>query len=1566
MRILFSTGSPAHYMAPPRLSDDQVNCGPHWVDRDIGGHFVSLGTPLGEYDLAAVAARLPAAQQPDAVVCLVDAARQSLPRNLRGCRCPKILLVADTHHLNAPITNMVRYALSEPFDRVVLLYDRHHWEFFHAAGVKNLHWFPGLTFPHGDATVAAARATTREPRLGFVGTTGICHQRRTQLLTQLNAQAVPSVVTSLAQREALAFYGSSRVGFNASLNGDLNLRVFEILASGAALLTDKLSAASGLEELWSPGRELLLYATPAEMVERAQHALAHPAETRAIGEAGARWFDTHFNETVRRRDFQALVSDGTERPEFAWSRQPAFAVKRLAPAAHARLCQAFEYIQELHRNLERVSVALDDSVPAEFFQMCGTLPRFDVRRGLPAPGERVDFLAVGRNNSTAPALMAATHVWFWEGDEPSRVALVQRCSSMGLTLIDGGNFIFSRRRVNSHVNQGALALVRLEEGAYTDALSLAKEELARNPKSVDALFAMIEIAQETGNRPIVEAMLAKLAVLAPHHPRRHQILQASPESIRARRTSRLVRDARALFERRKFDDARKAANEALTVNAKLAEAHYLLGGIAALERGAESALPYLHLATQGAPANHFYWHALGGALQQLGRNADALGAYLAAATLAPDEFESQLALGQAALAALHGPIAVEALTAACQLQPGHAAAARWLRQAQALAAVSDYTRPRDLLLSHVEVTRLQGTGVLLERFFPNSDDFITVRSRTLYSGVVHFGGIHFALDLPGLPEATRREVLRRLLAPYSIRRILCVPFFASDFMHGVAAHELTGAPLCTYVMDDQVLHAKDVPQELAQRLFTASRLRLAISPEMLREYSAWFQCPFGLLPPIVTSADNEVPNSWSESAGTPAHCAMVGNIWSAKQFQQLRGFTRSAGLRVDWFGNAHVAWLPQDKAELERDGIFRQGFLAEDQLAVRLARYPFVVIPSGALDGTEDNEWLTRLSLPSRMVFILTKTFTPMLILGSAKTAAAAFVNRFGLGASSNYDSGEARAKIQQIVSPANHTRLRENARRTARHFLLPDCGEWIWRSLAAGRAEPTPFDALYRSQEGAEADARAAVGILSVSATEAAPAAAAAIEARLLAIVPKLRDQAFLDSFLPPLEPRQRVGEDVRGGVYFLRGELNQIDATVRLLAIERLDLLVPNHRAVLVAWAELLEAAGELKEAAAKARRALSFYYDDVYTQTLFVRCVGDVNHHLNAGDRFCPHPFENFEIYRDGSVFACNCTQVPFPIGNAYQQTAEEIWQSPQAKAIRASILDGSFRFCSPMTCYKRFDLPKRSEHPAEFARLQLVGVEGVEKPKHLNLSYDLSCNLSCPSCRNGPIMATHEERKKLEHVRDQIVLPLLEDKAAESVYITGSGDAFGSPHFRGVLKQLCDPKFAHVQITLGTNGQLLTPRMWEEFQPLHARFRDITMSIDGATPETYERLRRGSTWEKLLRTMSILEHARRARVIRRVMVNMVVQEQNFLEMRRLIELCQGWAVDGIRFYRIRQWGNVIPGVFMGSDIANPLHPRHAELMAELAHPHFADPIVDHYDMYELIVQAQQLAPPTLVAV
>ncbi|MBL9212364.1 MAG: tetratricopeptide repeat protein, partial [Opitutaceae bacterium] len=738
------------------------------------------------------------------------------------------------------------------------------------------------------------------------------------------------------------------------------------------------------------------------------------------------------------------------------------------------------------------------------------------RRGLTAKAGRADMLVVGKKNFNSPALAAAMHVWAWEEAEAERVALVRRCSSMGLTLVNASLLLFSRHRVNSHANEGAVALVRLEQGGYEDALKVAQIDLGSNPRSVDSYLVMLELALEGGNQAVAESALQRLRELAPHHPRLRELASLPGGSVRGRRAGRMARTARALLDQQRLAEAGKAAQQALGIDPQSAEASFVLGAVAARGPNPESALGQLHRATQLAPEQVEYWREIAAVLRRLDRTPDALAAGLRVAELEPHQLEHQLALADAALAAGHAAIAQEALDAAAELRPGHPLLARWRLRVEEVRAHCRYDEPRDLLLAHVEVNRLQGTGVLLERFFPDARPFVTVRSRTLYQGVVHFGGVHFSIDLPGLTECARARILRRLLAPFQIRRILCVPFFASDFMHALAARDATGAPLCTYVMDDQVLHARDVASELAARVFAASAVRLAISPEMIAEYTTWFGCSFGLLPPIVTTRDHEVPNDWSPARGQPQHAVMVGNIWSARQFDQIRAFARAAGLRIDWFGNHKVAWLPQDRAALEADGIFCQGFLPEDQLAQRLANYPFVVLPSGALDGTEDNEWLTRLSLPSRMVFIVTKTFTPMLVLGSEQTAAARFVRQFGLGLTSNYDASEAAGRIAAITAPESRAGFVAQARQVAPAFLFPGCGEWIWRSLAAGAPLPTPFDGLYRND-----------GDIVPVETDAGSVDGPAFDRMLPDLLAKLSDHALHDSYLPPDEPRQRL--DIR-----------------------------------------------------------------------------------------------------------------------------------------------------------------------------------------------------------------------------------------------------------------------------------------------------------------------------------------------------------------------------------------------------------------------------------------------------
>jgi hypothetical protein len=433
MRVLFLTGSPSSKMAPPALAEEQIVAGPDWPDaQDSEGRWKSLRTPVGEYNLADLLAKIPAEQRPDAVVSLVDASWRNLPRNLAAFRGPRALLVADTHHLSSPLIGMFKYAATEPYDRIVFLYDRHHLPFFASAGFRNLYWFPGLTLPFGDAAVSAARVRTRAPRIAFAGQANNDHPQCARLLAALKERGLPLDDRLLAQRDALRFYGSSQLALNASLNGDLNLRVFEILASGSALLTDRLAPASGLLELLADGRELITYGSTGELVERAAHALAHPQETAAIGAAGAAWFDEHFNAARRRAVFQELLVNGTAVPQF--NRPPRADSRIYFGGDTTYLLQAmmvYEGVQELHRTEERVRIVLTPGVPADIAHVCASLPRVEVTRGdLFSPADIAIFT---RDDEIVPGAVQAPRVWCCDALPEERGLLNDYFAPVGFT-----------------------------------------------------------------------------------------------------------------------------------------------------------------------------------------------------------------------------------------------------------------------------------------------------------------------------------------------------------------------------------------------------------------------------------------------------------------------------------------------------------------------------------------------------------------------------------------------------------------------------------------------------------------------------------------------------------------------------------------------------------------------------------------------------------------------------------------------------------------------------------------------------------------------------------------------------------------------------------------------------------------------------------------------------------------------------------------------------------------------------------------------------------------------------
>lgn len=137
--------------------------------------------------------------------------------------------------------------------------------------------------------------------VAFVGTEG--GVPRKFYLQALRERYPRSRIGHVPHTELGAVYGRSKIGFNYSITGDANMRICEILASGACLVTNAADSEDlrlmGLEDR----RHLAFYRHPGELFEMIDHYLAHPDERRQLADAGsslvrARHTYTHRAQTV--------------------------------------------------------------------------------------------------------------------------------------------------------------------------------------------------------------------------------------------------------------------------------------------------------------------------------------------------------------------------------------------------------------------------------------------------------------------------------------------------------------------------------------------------------------------------------------------------------------------------------------------------------------------------------------------------------------------------------------------------------------------------------------------------------------------------------------------------------------------------------------------------------------------------------------------------------------------------------------------------------------------------------------------------------------------------------------------------------------------------------------------------------------------------------------------------------------------------------------------------------------------------------------------------------------------
>lgn len=112
------------------------------------------------------------------------------------------------------------------------------------------------------------------------------YPERVKLLKLIGEKFNLKVFTNVYGEDMAKIYSQAKIVFNKSAAGEINMRVFETLACGSFLLTDRLKPEVGLEEIFEDKKHLVLYDNEKDLLEKINYYLTHETEREEIAYNG--------------------------------------------------------------------------------------------------------------------------------------------------------------------------------------------------------------------------------------------------------------------------------------------------------------------------------------------------------------------------------------------------------------------------------------------------------------------------------------------------------------------------------------------------------------------------------------------------------------------------------------------------------------------------------------------------------------------------------------------------------------------------------------------------------------------------------------------------------------------------------------------------------------------------------------------------------------------------------------------------------------------------------------------------------------------------------------------------------------------------------------------------------------------------------------------------------------------------------------------------------------------------------------------------------------------------------
>lgn len=315
------------------------------------------------------------------------------------------------------------------------------------------------------------------------------------------------------------------------------------------------------------------------------------------------------------------------------------------------------------------------------------------------------------------------------------------------------------------------------------------------------------------------------------------------------------------------------------------------------------------------------------------------------------------------------------------------------------------------------------------------------------------------------------------------------------------------------------------------------------------------------------------------------------------------------------------------------------------------------------------------------------------------------------------------------------------------------------------------------------------------------------------------------------------------------------------------------------------------------------------------------------MTVQKKYCLSPFILIHIYTNGQVHLCPCPGwSDTVIGNILTSSLDEMLSSPRAISIRQSIIDNTYQYCNEKVCAIMLnDGLNTIDSVPPNVKWMLEDATRYKMPYEIMLAVDQTCNLSCPSCRTEIIKVETDQQARQELIGTTIYNNIFSKPTDQKIHLVtnGAGEIFGSAMLLSLLSNIQLVNFPNLSLSLHTNG-LLAEKAWHKIQHLHSAISDITVSIDAASADTYEKVRRGGKWKNINQSLKFLQNKKHELGFK-LNARMIVQLSNYREAVDFYDMCMKYGIDRVEYSRLTSWRTWSPTEFKTHDVFCPDHPE-----------------------------------------